>query len=434
MRSISPYAFRSALRNSDHPARTRIRKPPRWAHLGALSLLLVTTAASAELTQPYVPQRDNVVLQQIPSSTDPRVRQFEALRAQSQAQPGNLQIAQKLSRAYIDYGRETGDARYLGRALALIEPWLKQQQPPPSVLLLKATILQSRHLFKQARVILEDLVKTDPDNRQAWLTLASVAQVQGDLDTARHGCARLMGGMDALVAASCIGGLNAVSGHARGGYNIIQLLLSQESDKAITLRAWAEGLLADAARYLGDDKTAGLHYQAALQLAPGDNFLLADYSDFLLDQNKPQAVIDLVKAYRQSDTSFLRLVLAEAMLKLPQADADTQEMARRFRDLELRGDSQLYAREQARFVLILQHDPTRALKIAEKDWAIQRAPEDIRIYLEAALASDTPEAAAPALAFLEKTRLEYPRVRTLAAAVKQAIARRAETSPQSVLP
>lgn len=402
--------------------------------LTALSLLLVTAAATAQIAQPYTPQSDSVVLQEVPSSTDPRVKQFEVLRNQLQAQPHNLKISERLSRAYINYGRETGDARYLGRALALIEPWLQQPAPPASVLLLQATILQSRHVFTQARVILEGLVKANPDNGQAWLTLASVQQVQGDLDAARHSCARLMGGMDALVAASCIGGLNIVSGRAQSGYDVIQLLLSQESDKAFVLRAWAEGLLADASRYLGNDKQADAHYQAALQLAPGDNFLLADYGDFLLDQNRPQAVIDLMQPYRQSDTSFLRLVLAEARLKLPQADADIQEMAQRFRDLELRGDTTLYAREQARFVLVLQHDPARALKIAEQDWTIQRAPEDIRIYLETALASDTPEAAQPALDLLEQTKLEYPRVRALAAAVRQAIARRAVVKAPPVSP
>lgn len=411
-----------------------VRKRKRWLPLTALSLLLVTATATAEIAQPYTPQSDSVVLQEVPSSTDPRVRQFEVLRNQLQAQPHNLKMSEQLSRAYINYGRETGDARYLGRALALIEPWLQQPAPPASVLLLQATILQSRHVFTQARVILEGLVKANPDNGQAWLTLASVQQVQGDLNAARHSCARLMGGMDALVAASCIGGLNIVSGHAQSGYDVIQLLLSQESDKAFVLRAWAEGLLADASRYLGDDKQADAHYQAALLLTPGDNFLLADYGDFLLDQNKPQAVIDLMQPYRQSDTSFLRLVLAEARLKLPQADADTQEMAQRFRDLELRGDTTLYAREQARFVLVLQHDPARALKIAEQDWTIQRAPEDIRVYLEAALASDTPQAAQPALDSLDQSKLEYPRVRALAVAVRQAIAHHAAAKAPPVSP
>jgi tetratricopeptide (TPR) repeat protein len=409
-------------------------KPSSWAALTFLGMLLVTTSASAALAQPYTPQDDNVVLQRIPSGIDPRVRVFDALRAQSLAQPNNLQIAEKLSRVYIDYGRTTGDARYLGRALAVIAPWLQQNSVPTSILLLKATILQSRHLFQDARTILEEVLKADPDNGQAWLTLASVEQVQGNLDKARHACAHLMGSIDTLITAGCIGGLNAVNGHASDGYKVIQLLLAQEPNESPEIRSWAQGLLADAARYGGDDKSADMHYQAALQLTPGDNFLLADYGDFLLDLNKPRAVIDLLENYRQSDTSFLRLVLAEAMLKLPQTDTDIQEMATRFRDLELRGDSQLYAREQARFVLDLRHDPANALLLAQKDWTIQRAPEDARIYLEAALASGTPAAAAPVLEFLEQTHLEYPRVRSLAATVRKAAAGDAATTPQKTSP
>lgn len=132
-------------------------------------------------------------------------------------------------------------------------------------------------------------------------------------------------------------------------------------------------------------------------------------------------MLDLTSDYTQSDTSFLRLVLAETALKMPKAEADTQEMAQRFRDLEVRGDTRLYAREQARFVLTLQHDPVRALKIAQNNWTVQRAPEDVRIYLEAALAAGQAEAAQPALDFLDQTHLEDPRVHELEVAIRGAI-------------
>jgi hypothetical protein len=120
-------------------------------------------------------------------------------------------------------------------------------------------------------------------------------------------------------------------------------------------------------------------------------------------------------------------VLAESALGLPAATADIATMASRFRDLEQRGDSRLYGREEARFVLELQHDPSRALKLAQDNWTIQRAPEDMRILLEAALATDQPESARPVLDLLEKTGFEDPKVRALA----KKVAARLQTSAAS---
>jgi hypothetical protein len=154
-----------------------------------------------------------------------------------------------------------------------------------------------------------------------------------------------------------------------------------------------------------------------LQLTPGDNFLIADYADFLLDQGRAREALELTRPYAQSDTSFLRQVLAEAMLKLPQADTDIATMASRFRDLEQRGDSRLYAREEARFVLELQHDPARALRLAQANWAYQRAPQDVRILLQAALAAGRPAAARDVLDFIARTQLDDPTIKALAAQV-----------------
>src|SRR5471030_3183845 len=87
-------------------------------------LLLSTPAAAADQDQPYVPLNDNTVLEHLPSTSDPRVRQFDALKKQLEARPADVKLGVALARAYLDYGRDTGDARYLGRAQAIIAPWV----------------------------------------------------------------------------------------------------------------------------------------------------------------------------------------------------------------------------------------------------------------------------------------------------------------------
>ena len=385
-----------------------------------LVAVMATTACFAGETKPYIPAKDDIVLQTVPSTGDPRVRAFDALRTDLRRHPHDMAKAVKLSKAYLDYGRDTGDARYLGRAEAVIEPWMKQSPVPIPVLLVHATILQSKHYFAEARAQLLDILHRQHDNAQAWLTLATVATVQGDMKLARRSCARLLGTSDPLIPGACLSALNAVTGRAHDAYKTLTFLLPQTRAEPVGVRAWFQGILADTAKYLGDTAAADRHFQAGLQLVPGDNFLLADYGDFLLDHDRPQAALNLVKDFSQSDTSFLRQVYAEDALGLPQAKADIQTMAQRFAALEIRG-TRAYRREEAGFVLDLEHDPKRALKLAQENWTVQRAPKDMRVFLEAALAAGQPQAAQPVLDQLDQTHLEWPEVTKLAAKVRAAL-------------
>ena len=386
-----------------------------------LMLLCMVSPAWATYKHPYTPASDDVVLETLPSTSDARVRQFTTLRRTVAAKPGDIAGAVALANSYLDYGRDTGDARYLGRAQAVIAPAMQRRPVPVDVLLVQATILQSRHQFDESQRMLKDILARDRDNMQAWLTLSSVALVQGDMAGAQRACSHLIGSADALVTAGCIGSRATVGGDAATALHLIATLLAQEPNEPPAIQSWAHGLLADAAKYLGHDARADAEFKRALALAPGDNFLLADYADFLLDRGRAREALALVKDYSQSDTSFLRQVLAESALGLPAARADTATMASRFNDLEQRGDSRLYGREEARFVLHLQHDADRALRLAQDNWRIQRAPEDMRVYLEAALAAGRPAAAQPVVEFVRVTGFEDPTVRALAARVTRAV-------------
>lgn len=386
---------------------------------------LTCTPCLAGPETPYIPASDEVVLQTVASITDPRVREFWKLRAALDRDPHDLMNAVKLSEAYLNYGRDTGDARYLGRAEAVVAPWIAHPPAPIPALLVHATILQSRHYFIEARAQLRAILDRDGDNAQAWLTLASVAQVQGDMRTARSACAHLLTSSDPLIPGACLSALNAVTGHAENAYQVMTTLLPQARAEPAAVQSWIEGILADTAKYLGEASNAEQHFRRALQLTPEDNFLLADYGDFLLDQKRPQEALDLLKQESQSDTSFLRQVYAEAALGLPQAAIDTQQMADRFAALEIRG-TRTYLREQAGFELYARHNPNRALELAQQNWRVQRAPEDMRIFLDAALAGGRPEAARPVLDELAATHLQYDVVVRLAARI------RAEIPPDSV--
>lgn len=380
----------------------------------------VGVAAATTHLAPYVPDSPVVVLQQVPSFTDPRVRHFELLRARLSSDPHDMGLAVQLAKAYIDYGRSTGDARYIGRGMAVVQPWLGLRPAPIPALLVRATVLQNRHLFRQSRSVLAGLLARSPRNLQAWLTLATVEMVQADYPAANQACVHVAQIGGDFMGMLCTAQLRALTGHARQAYALLQLIEHPGPIAPPAIKAYVEGLLADTAVRLGNDGAADRHFQAALQWMPADNFMLADYADFLLDRREPAAVEKLLAGYEASDTSLLRVVFAECALHDARASRDAAEMQARFAAMDRRG-SRLYQREHAEFVLYVQHDPGRALRLAQQNWTVQRSPQDMRIFLEAALAVREPQAAQPVLAVLARSHLQDPAIARLRSQVASAL-------------
>lgn len=404
------------------PRRAKIHAPP-WRGVFLLLIVLAMPIGATwadDNRTPYLPVSADQVLQRVPSSSDPRVRHFEQLRVQLQRDPTDMQRALNLADTYIDYGRSTGDARYLGRALAVIDPWMQRKPVPVPALLVHATILQSRHFFQDSRQELTAILARDPGNAQARLTLATVAMVQGDYAVANDACVKLAGSGGDFMGTLCTAQLRALSGQAAQAYELLSLIEHPGHEAPLAVKAYVEGLMADTAARLGKTGEAETHYKQALQLTPGDNFLLADYGDFLLDQGRPRDAIALVKDYTQSDTSFLRMVFGEAAIDSARTPHDIAQMQERFAATDRRG-SHVFRREQAGFVLYLEHDPATALELAQKNWTVQRAPKDMRIYLEAAIAAGKPEAAMPVLALVKQSHLQDPIVDHLAQNVAAAL-------------
>jgi Tfp pilus assembly protein PilF len=387
--------------------------------LGVIALFSGAAAAATHF-HPYVPSAPDVVLQQVPSMTDPRVRRFDLLRERLNGDPHDMDLAVQLADAYIDYGRSTGDARYVGRGMAVVEPWLQEAPVPIPALLISATVMQNRHEFQQSRATLAALLARDPRNLQAWLTLATVEMVQADYGAANQSCVQVAQIGGDFMGMLCTAQLRSLTGHAQQAYALLRLIEYPGAIAPPAIKGYVEGLLADTAVRLGKTAAADQHFRAALQWTPGDNFLLADYADFLLDQHRPAAVETLLEGYGSSDTSFLRAVFAECALHNLHAPADAAAMHARFAAMDQRG-SRLYQREQAEFVLYVEHDPGRALMLARENWTVQRTPEDMRILLESALAAGEPQAAQPVLTLLAGSHLQDPAIAHLSTKIEGAM-------------
>ncbi len=380
---------------------------PLLAGVLALFLQDIAAAASPAFRAPYTPASDGEVLQLVPSTADPLVATLLELRSRLSTAKQDLPLALQLADAYVDYGRQVGDAHYAGYAEAVIAPWLAAASPPAQILVTQATILQYRHQFSDARVLLARALKADSREAQAWLTLATLDMVQGDYTAAGKDCVQVSASAGFQWGLACSANLRSYTGNARQSLLLLQQAGFGGGHLPPGQQAWLQGLMAESALRLGDWPLAEKYYRAALALAPQDNFLLVSFADLLLDRGRPAEVLPLLATHSQSDTAFLRIVLAEAAMHAKQTQLDTWTMAARFEALRLRG-SDFFGREQARFALELQHDPATALDLARRNWQVQREPWDTRLLLEAALAADQPKAAIEALEFIHKNKLEDP--------------------------
>ena len=385
-------------------------------------------APPAPYRAPYLPVADAERLQDVPSAADPAVTAMRKLRSDLDAAPTSLSAALHLADAYIDYGRQIGDAHYAGYAEAVIAPWTSLAAPPAAALVTEATILQYRHQFAEARTLLKAALRVEPLQAQAWLTLATLDMVQGDYETAAKDCAQVTNAAGIEPGLACVGNLRSYTGQARQSLALLQHVEAAAAGAPPAYRAWVQGLLAESAERIGDWPLAEAHYVAALKLQPQDNFLLVAYADFLLDRGRPQEVLPLLETHEQSDTAYLRLALAQAALHSGDAAAYAWLMGARFEALALRG-SDYFGREQARFALQLQHDARASLDMAARNWQLQRAPWDARVLLEAAVAAHQPAAALEVLEFVKKTKLEDPVIDSLAQQLRDEMPRSAGSPP-----
>lgn len=359
--------------------------------------------ASAAQSAPFTPSRDTQVLADIPAGS------AHAAAPALQASRSRPDIALPLAQFYVQRARVTGDLRLLGYAETTLMPLLGQSRPLPTVLILHATILQSRHAFAASLGELTRALTLQPENAQAWLTRATVLRVLGRYEEALDSCDRLAKSTDTATASLCVEGLRGLTGHLQTAYDRLMALPWQSLSQAA--RVWRYSELGEMAERLGRDREAEHWFVEGLKLDSEDLYMRAAYCDLLLRQARNAEVLELVRQRQSLEPLLLRESIAEQHLGAAQADTSRAILRNTFAVEEERGDA-VHRREQARFLLDVESQPARALAVAQENWRTQREPDDVLILLRAARAAHQPGAAQPALDFLHRQKLEDARSNT----------------------
>jgi tetratricopeptide (TPR) repeat protein len=369
--------------------------PPIYAVL----VLLAQTSLAAAL--PHIPASDTQVLAELPAGARRAEPSARAMTA------GRLDIALPLAQFDISRARATGDLRFLGYAEAIISPWMSQSPVPPQVLIIHATILQSRHAFDASLTELDRALQARPEDAQAWLTRATVLRVLGRYREAMESCDHLTTLADPAISTLCTQSLRGLTGHLKDAYSTISAIPPLNLPPEAL--AWRYSELGEMAERLGDDTAAERWLREGLRRAPQDFYMRLACADVLLRQGRAVEMLNLLNGYESMEPMMLRVAIAHRQLHDGAGARAEAQLSGAFDVEQQRGDA-VHRREQARFLLDVDRQPNAALAAAEENWRVQREPDDVLILLRAAQAADRASAAANALRFLKETGLEDARL------------------------
>jgi tetratricopeptide (TPR) repeat protein len=372
--------------------------------------LVACTLPALLQAAPFTPANDGQVLEVLPGRAgDATVRALSVLRAAAANAPGDPEPATALAQAYFDQALARGDPRYVGYAEAIVSRFGNPVAPP--LLTLRGVLRQYRHDFAGGLQDFAAALALDPTYATAHAWRGAIFLVQADYAAAQTECNALQRlGRDALAGA-CLGLAQAYGGQLKAGYGTLQSTLGRVSSPGS--RLWVLTRLGEVAAWLGQPTQAQAHYREALKIGRDDVYLLAAWSDFLLDAGQPAEVVRLLSSWESADSLLLRLAEAETTLQLPAAARHRQMLTDRFAAARARGDS-THRSEEARFELRLRNDSATALRLAQENYAVQREPRDARVLLEAAVAAKDPVGGKAALDWLQRSGFEDVRTRELA--------------------
>jgi predicted Zn-dependent protease len=380
--------------------------------------LLPLVASAGAVAAPFLPSSDQQVLEVLPArAADPRMQALRELRAAAARNPNDVDAAVRLAHRYYDEVAAEGDPRYIGYAQAALARWWQQPEPPASVRVMRAIVLQFNHQFDAALADLAAAVQQEPDNGEAWAWQAAIHMVRADYPGARRACQQVARLATPLIGAACFAHVDSHSGQAAAAAGSLQAALSKAADAAPEERLWALTRLGEVEDRRGRPAEAEAAFKQALALGLADVYLLAAYADFLLDRGRAAEVLVLLKDQARSDLLLLRLALAAKATNDPRLNTWRGDLAARFEAARLRGDA-THQKEESRFMLGVLGQAEPALVLAQKNYAEQREPADARILLEAALAARQATAAEPVLQWMASSRIESVALQTLARRLK----------------
>lgn len=288
----------------------------------------------------------------------------------------------------IESARLTREPRLLGRAEALLTPWLAVGSPHVEVRLVQASLLQKRHDFDAALSLLDGVIADAPSSAQARLQRASIHFVRGEFARAQTDCASLtlLGSVDA--GAACLATALAGRGRLDAAETLLRTVLQRQDDSTSDRRmvAWMRASLGDVLERRGDASGAEKAFRDALSADLQDESVRCALADVLLARGDADEALEWLDLPRPTLALLVRKAQAET-IREGQPSRDTKDRIDELSTLEAARGEGLHQREQALWSLLQELPAAESLRWARDNFAQQREPIDLRLFARASVAA-----------------------------------------------
>ena len=354
----------------------------RWRATVAASAAAVAaflaTSALAETAPRWRPQDGGDVVLVMPESA---VRSFNDARTMT-----DPMLAAGQAEAFAALARRSRDARWFGRAEAIVEPWLGRPHAPARLLVAAADLAQQRHEFTVARELLDRALDSAPDNAGTHLQRANVALLLGDFSTARADCRAVLAAGDALAGTICFASAATGPGSVARARQLLAAI-DQRNELPAPLAQWQLLTAADLASRDGDPDAALASLSRAHALDPAHEETRARLAGLLIERGDPQAALRLAAGENVSAALLVTRLRAASRISPGVAVAARRELDALLEVGRLRGTN-AHLREAGELALRGDRDPRRALALAHENFAVQKDTPDLRLLVEAAIAAE----------------------------------------------
>lgn len=357
--------------------RMRPRGQATVAAWAAAVALFCVAGARAEENGRYRPADGDAVVLALPA---------DLLR--TQAAPDDAtdpDSAAQRAETFLRLARATRDARYFGRAEALVGPWIERRDATPRLLVAASDLAQQRHEFARARQLLDRAIGIDPRDGGARVQRANVALLLGDFEAARRDCLAVLQGGAAFPGTICLA--SAMSGP--GSLPRARRLLASLHDTGIAAPDMARWLLlteSDLALRDGDAGAAQQYLTRAHALDPDHEETRARLAELMIEQGNATDALALTRGTAVSAALLVRRIRAAATLDAAAVGAARRELDSLLAVGRQRGTTSHW-REEGELALFVDGDAARALVLARRNFALQKDTPDVRLLLGAALAA-----------------------------------------------
>lgn len=352
--------------------------------------------ASAESAKRYRPAGGEEILLVLPDAVTPSASQSPRITDAASAAHHATEL--------LRIARTTGDARFLGRAGAVIRPWQNRAPVPVAIDLIAAELAQQRHEFDAARLSLDRIIAAQPRQLEARLMRANIGLLTGAFDSARRDCLAVLQAGAAYPGTVCLAPTMTGPGSLDRARRLLAAL-DVRGENSIAIARWRLMTEADLALRTGDFRGGTASLERAHALDRTHEEARTRLAEALLAHGQARLALALAEA---PNPSLARLVvgLRAALATGHPRAADLRRQVDASLEQSRRRGAMRHEREEALLALHADHDAPRALQLARRNFARQKDTADLRLLVEAARAAGDREALRTARDWIETSGFE----------------------------